>query len=475
MTEIPAREDRISVVKALVELSRADLLYSDEYLFRAESLLGEILARQDYAALCRDQDELARVTAQLRQAAEKEDWERVRGLGELGAGMRERVAARAGVLPLADAVYGPRIVHADGATLGMNGVVSQPAANLARLRSTSLAQLELLTRQDPESGSFYRSRIRHFEGLEFDTGGGASPRVDPKELREQILEAADQGSFDRIRRLTNALPEKGSSASGRFRATSPQEDQIRSLEAPFPDKPLATASGLGLAAELLPASPALNGYLSCCCAERAKLSDQPLGETERDPSECTCGHPCPPEVTARLRENLDFLLGHPFITSAGNRYLPWFGSETCLVETFPENDPDARTPLLDELQISRRHGVSRVVIENALLTHGPRLIRQIGLDPVEFQLVCIPFDAYLRLASKYGWGQRELWTHFDGYQITRELQLWSLVGGHARFGGPEDMSSLSREYESDRLTARFAILRRRRFLAREGAESSGKQ
>ena len=73
----------------------------------------------------------------------------------------------------------------------------------------------------------------------------------------------------------------------------------------------------------------------------------------------------------------------------------------------------------------------------------------------------------MRLAPKYSWGHQELWTHFDGYQVTHELGLWAVVGGHASYGGGDNLSSLVRDYDSDRLTARFAILRRQRFLARE--------
>lgn len=69
-----------------------------------------------------------------------------------------------------------------------------------------------------------------------------------------------------------------------------------------------------------------------------------------------------------------------------------------------------------------------------------------------------------------GSSDADLPSQLDGYQVTRELQLRALVGGHARFGGGPNLSALVRDYYSDRLTARFAILRRRRFLAREAQE-----
>jgi hypothetical protein len=219
--------------------------------------------------------------------------------------------------------------------------------------------------------------------------------------------------------------------------------------------------------EMLQPVGGLNAYLSCACADRATFPDQPLTETQRKTESCTCGHACPPDVRPSLRENLDFLMVHPFISSAGTRYLPWFGPETVLVETFSETELDARTGLLSALSLSRRQGIPRGLVEDALLTHGPYVCASLGLDPLEYVIACVPFDTYVRLAPQYGWGQQESWTHLDGYQVTRDLHLWPLVGGNARYGGPDDLSSVPRDYDSERLTARFVVLRRERFLVRE--------
>jgi len=171
-------------------------------------------------------------------------------------------------------------------------------------------------------------------------------------------------------------------------------------------------------------------------------------------------------MRAGLRHNLDLLIGHAFINSAGSRYLPTFQAETLLIETFPESEPDARTGLVAELGLSHRRGLPRLAIEDALLTRGPTICSNLGLDPTDFALVCVPFDAYLRLAPHRGWGQQELWTHMDGYQVTRNLDLWALVGGNARFGGSHDLSSVARRYDSDHLTVRLAVVRRDRLLVR---------
>jgi hypothetical protein len=158
---------------------------------------------------------------------------------------------------------------------------------------------------------------------------------------------------------------------------------------------------------------------------------------------------------------------HPFVASGGTRYLPWFGAEATLVETFPEGGAEPVTGLLRALGLTRRRGLSRLRIEDALLARGPGSCEELGLDPREYRVVCIPFDVYARIAPERGWGRQELWTHFDGYQVTRELRLQALVGGDARFGGPADLCGVARRYESDRISLRLALVRRARFDVRE--------
>jgi hypothetical protein len=44
-------------------------------------------------------------------------------------------------------------------------------------------------------------------------------------------------------------------------------------------------------------------------------------------------------------------------------------------------------------------------------------------------------------------------------------RLGALAGGDVRFGGLYDLLSVSRDYDSDRLMARFAVVRRERMEA----------
>jgi len=460
-------DDALSVVQTLVALSEIDALYADQYLLRAEALLPEACTREEYAVLTRLRTDLPRAMEDLRRSTEHGDWQRVRNLAENAAEMRRRLSASEAMLQLADAVYGSgRLVHLDTTVLALSGVIVGSAHHLRHARDRTVEQLRLLLAADPEWVEFYRERLAHFERLELVVDEESGVLVDGAAVRRRILEAVDKGDFARVEKLARSIVTEGAGRPGRLRAPRPSETVVEALTAPLPPASIERAYELGLSMEVLPADEHLNRYLSCCCADRATFSD---ADTPAD-HPCTCGHACPPGVRATLRENLDLVIGHPFVNFAGGRYLPWFGTETVLVETFPEDGSGRPTGLAEMLHLPRRDAIPRTAIEEALLTHGSRACAELGLDPMEFAVACIPFDVYLRLAPKYGWGQQPLWTHFDGYQVTREVQLLALVGGHSQYGGPDDLSSLGRDYDSHILRARFAIVRRQRFLVRATQE-----
>ena len=113
--------------------------------------------------------------------------------------------------------------------------------------------------------------------------------------------------------------------------------------------------------------------------------------------------------------------------------------------------------------------MSRNTIEQALLTHGGRILEnELGLDPHIFRLVCIPSDVYVRLGEAEGWGRQPFWTHFDGYLVRTvegQIRLQALVGGDVRYGGIYDLLAVGRDYDSDHVLARFAIVQRARMVA----------
>jgi hypothetical protein len=77
-------------------------------------------------------------------------------------------------------------------------------------------------------------------------------------------------------------------------------------------------------------------------------------------------------------------------------------------------------------------------------------------------------DIFIRLGRDRGWGNRQEWTHFDGYQIGAGGRLRALVGGNARFGGRADLCSIGRGDARDNTVVRFAVIRRERLGVRIG-------
>jgi hypothetical protein len=179
--------------------------------------------------------------------------------------------------------------------------------------------------------------------------------------------------------------------------------------------------------------------------------------------------PIPAGTPDGFRDRLEMLMIHPLVNSGGARHLPTLLAEDVLVEDFPDPREDERPPvseLLTRLGLPTRRGLPRIAIERALLTRGARVLDQdLHLDPQVFRLVCIPPDVHLRLGEAKGWGRQPLWTHFDGYLIMANGALRALAGGNAQFGGLYDLVSLGRDYDSDRVVARFAVVRRERMMA----------
>jgi hypothetical protein len=156
------------------------------------------------------------------------------------------------------------------------------------------------------------------------------------------------------------------------------------------------------------------------------------------------------------------------VYSGGARFLPRFGVETVLVEDFPEDTgPPTDGKLLHALGLAKRRGLARVEIDDRLLERGNEIVaQQLGLDPREFRLVCVPQDVYARYGRDHGWGKRHQWTHFDGYQVLRDGALRALAGGDVRYGGLNDLVSIELTDQRDSVIVRFAVIRRARHVAR---------
>jgi hypothetical protein len=158
-----------------------------------------------------------------------------------------------------------------------------------------------------------------------------------------------------------------------------------------------------------------------------------------------------------------------FINSGGARYLPPISAERTLIEDFAEEEGAASAPskLLEALGLAKRSALSRTEIETALVRSGCEILDQrLGLDPLDFRLVCIPYDLYLRVGRERGFGKWPHWTHFDGYQVMGGNRLRALVGGDGRFGGLNDLVSISPSDARDGVYTRFAVVRRARMAGR---------
>lgn len=465
MTTGCSRAQRFQALHALFALSRTDLMYADQYMYRAEALLQDLCTRREYELLKDERHRLGEASTQLDRAVQEDGWERASCLAEEASRLQNDVVSHAEILSMAEVVYGQRILEPDAHSLALTGVVRGPLESLRETSVSLTRTLKTLAQLDPDWAHFYLARAAHFDRVQVEAAQDSGPHVQPTHLKARIRNALQHGQFQEVRRLATALA-GNSSASARVRITQPVGQHAHQLTQPLPEATLEKAARLGLFLEKLPADDALNSYLGCRCADWAQLPSAPLSETHRKAEGAHCGHGQPLELSPALRDNLDLLLVHPFITSVGTHYVPWFGEENLLVETFAE-DEEASLPLIDALRLPRRMGLSRIRIEDALASHGPSLCADLGIDPLDFAIVCIPFDAYLRLAPKYGWGKQKRWTHFDGFQLLQDAHLRALVGGDVRYGGPHDLCSVERSYDTDRLLARFAIVRRHRFLVRE--------
>jgi hypothetical protein len=73
-------DELIVAVRALEKLSALDLVYADQYLYRAEMLLPRLLTRDEYVELRCSRTALTQATRDLRRAIDANDWSHVRTL-----------------------------------------------------------------------------------------------------------------------------------------------------------------------------------------------------------------------------------------------------------------------------------------------------------------------------------------------------------------------------------------------------------
>jgi hypothetical protein len=421
------------------------------------------------------QKELDELVRHTRSAVVQFDWEKAAELSSQADRMRKAIDAQAGIARLAQHVYEADVVAFDpfspGKHLGTQAQAAQPG-----LRAQLLETLASVGKVDTTFGAFYEQRRGYFSGLELASGAD-STRTHSRsrvELEQLALEAAERGDITAIQRIAKELRDYKDGGEKTGTTSSVVKGRYEcplNLESPFPIDASARARELGMVEHHFAARPDVRAAIEVIYTHawdpiptspelehEGVLRTRVLAESKVSPE----------FATEEFKVLGAQLIQQIFINSGGARYLPSISAETALVEDFPENDTaDAPSKLLSMLRLPCRRGLARAEIENALVRFGaPILADELNLDPVEFRLVCIPYDLYMRLGPDRGWGQWHHWTHFDGYQVMHGNRLRALVGGDGRFGGVADLVSISRTDARDSVYARFAVVRRARMVAR---------
>jgi hypothetical protein len=285
------------------------------------------------------------------------------------------------------------------------------------------------------------------------------------------MEAAERGDAAALQRLAKELQDWKESGAAATPGSAPVELSRYQcpidLSVPFPPQAIERGRELGLVqartaplAELAKVREAIYTHV-----------DQPVPinpDMEREGvlrSRALAELGIPAELdTEESRVLAGQFIQQIFVNSGGARYLPPPTAETVLLEDFAEDESaDAPSKLLAALGFAKRVGHSRIEIESTLMRRGSEILQNdLGLDPVEFRLVCIPYDLYARFGRERGFGQWPHWTHLDGYQVMAGNRLRALAGGDSRFGGLYDLVSISPSDGNEGIYSRFAVVRRAR-------------
>jgi hypothetical protein len=457
--------DNSSVVSELVEISRLDTLYRDLYLETARNLMEPLISYESFVYVRDGLNSLDLVERQLRGAVQRGDWKRSSKLAEQVKSIKKS-ADRRELLILAQSVYDKLSdVPIDPFAPGFDALLRNSSETLRGLKHRATELLTTLEFQDPGSRDFYTRRKADIEsvtiGEQFEEKKKAASEVD---LRQEAINAVDSGDLSSLEEIIEKLKAETDSKEGDKDSPSLKLGEAAELgddlHYSFTDAAKFAARELGLStvrtrsrrefAHLIPYkwSPAyLTSESKHWARDQVSRLSIPVAETEA------------------VREAIELYLFNPLVNSGGTRYQVCMVEEDLLLEDFDEPEPRSdplNSKLVAELGLSSRWGLTRIELENALLQNGPRILKEtLQLDPEAFRIVAIPPDIYTSLGPDRGWGQQEMWTHFDGYWV-QEGKLQALAGGDKRFGGTHDVVCFSPNYSSEKLLARFAVVQRKR-------------
>jgi hypothetical protein len=474
-----------AVVQLLVDVGGSDTVYGDVYLRRARELLDSVLPVAEYNASKRTEQDIDEAIKQSKAATMAQDWQKVETLAAKVDALRSSAQEKAARAALGATVYDAVGVSIDPFSPGFESLKGHDR-DLAEVRDTLVEKLKALAGADASSAKFYESRRAFFAGFALlskrgatSAGSAAAATTGSAELEQLAAQAAQQGDMAQLRRYAQELLARRAKevASGAAKPDTPAAVGRATYECPvdlavpFSADVVERARALGLAVartEPVPQSVALLDYVFARVWQPNLSGD----ETEREGALRTeaivdeMGFP--KEVSEPVKVLVGQFLRNPFVSSGGARYLPPFGTEEVLIEDFPEEqEPPAAGELLTALGLERRRSLARLEIDDALLERGAAILeQQLRLDPLEFRLVCIPHDLYMRFGRDRSWGRQQQWTHFDGYQVLKNGTLRALVGGDVRHGGLSDLVSIAITDQRECVVARFAVVRRARQVAR---------
>ncbi len=460
-------------ISLLMEISRLDTLHRDLYFRRTHELMEPMLSQSAYARMKEDLASIEGLEKQLRAAIERGDWSRSLELTARIRGIQGGAATNGDWMKYGEALYdGIADFPIDPFSPGLHVFAGGSEQRLQEWQDRAIEILSTLKRIDDTRKDFYARRESDFEALSIKAPAGKPEEkpatASPSQLQQQALEALDAGNLSGLDQVMAKLMEKpveqeakqGSDDAGLAEAAELGSDLLHS----FSEATLAGAERLGLVPVRTESRRHL-AYLIPQGWQPSFLRDEVRMNSKKQVERLTY----PSGTTDQEKEAIEFFLLNPFITSGGTRYQGCFVTEDLLIEDFPEPEPKEKMPsarLLSALGLESRWGLTRIEIENALLRHGPRILEEeLSLDPEAFRLVAIPPDIYIYLAPGRGWGQKQMWTHFDGYRVREDGKLQALAGGDERFGGAHDVVGFSPAYTNEKVLARFVVVQKKRMMS----------
>ena len=443
-------------VGLLIEAANADTVCRDLYLRRARQLLSASLDEAAYRAVGSSEKEIEDLMRRSRSAVAQRDWSQAAELSGQADGLRQRLAVMGKLAAIGKDVYDAATVAFDpfspGKHLGPQSEAKQPA-----VRKQLMDTFASLGKLDPSLAAAYDKRRSYFASLELGGATSASqktPQRNRAQLEQLAVEAAEKGDVAALQRLSKELRDWKETGTATV-STSASVVMTRyecpvDLAVPFAPDVITRARELGLAeahtapiAEIAATREAIYAHVWQPSPSNPDMEREGVLRAQAQ-AEINL-----PEQT--LTEDLKVLFGQfvqqIFINSGGARYLPPLSGERTLIEDFAEEEAaaDAPSQLLAALGLPKRKALARVDIEAALVRSGDQILEdRLALDPLEFRLVCIPYDLYQRFGRNRGFGKWPHWTHFDGYQVMGGNRLRALVGGDGRFAGSTILSASAR-------------------------------